>query len=199
MSKNGNKTIMNTIKNQEIIKGILSGDKETLKSFYKKNLPIVRGFIIGYNGTREDVEDIFQEALVLLYHKLKSGDLVTIESSIHSYFIGICKNKWKNQWRKQKNITYQELFSDNIMEESDSIIDTFHQKDKEQVFHVHMESLSANSKNLLQLFLIGKSMRDIARINGYTEGYTRKKKYYIKEHLIKMIQSDPLYTELMIG
>ncbi|AXT51319.1 sigma-70 family RNA polymerase sigma factor [Aquimarina sp. BL5] len=187
---------MNITKNQQIIDGIIAGDSSILKSFYKKNLPLVRRLILKYNGTTEDVEDIFQEALVLLYHKLKSGEL-DVYTSIHSYFIGICKNMWRNQLRKKRISEYYQLCEKSTPDPSDSIIDTITKEHQQNLFNKHLDNLSKGNKSILKLFFEEKSNRDIANITGCSEGYTRKKKCIIKERLQKMVQSDPVYGELV--
>ncbi|WP_159092107.1 RNA polymerase sigma factor [Aquimarina sp. Aq107] len=188
---------MNTTKNQQIIDGIIAGDSMILKSFYKKNLPPVRKLIRQYQGTAEDVEDIFQEALVLLYHKLRSGNIELPISSIETYFIGICKNLWRNKLRKQRRIEHQEINEKNLADTSDSILIGITKEHQLDIFHKHLNNLSNSSKNVLNLFFEGKSMKDIASSTGYTEGYTRKKKCIIKERLYKMVQNDPVYKELV--
>ena len=186
-------------KNQKIINGIKCGDSEILKSFYKKNLPIVTKYIRKYKGTTEDVEDIFQDALVLLYHKAHSGALESIQCSVHTYFIGICKNKWRNQWRKQRILEYQELLENQALDSSDTVIDILTKVDQQELFSKHFTKLSTSSKQLLRLFFEGKSMKEIAHSIGLTEGYIRKKKHINKERLTQMIQSDPTYMELVVS
>lgn len=190
---------MNTTANKGIIEGIISGDHQILKSFYKRNLPIVRKVILQYQGTTEDVEDIFQEALIILYGKLRIDSTEITEYIIHNYFIGICKNLWRNQWRKVSTTISQEICFHTIIDESESIIDLLTQQNKEQVFHKHLQKLNLNSRQILKSFMEGISMRDISNTMEYTEGYTRKKKHLIKEHLTKMVQNDPTYKELMAG
>ncbi|WP_299218997.1 sigma-70 family RNA polymerase sigma factor [uncultured Aquimarina sp.] len=188
---------MNATKNQKIIAGIIAGDHQTLKVFYKKNLPAARRLILKYNGTTEDVEDIFQDALVLLYHKLSAGDL-ELHKFIHTYFIGICKNMWRNQLRKKQMLEYNELLTDSAIDPSDSVMDIITKKHQQNVFNKHFDNLSNSNKSILRLFFEEKSNRDIADITGYSEGYARKKKCMIKERLQKMVQSDPVYGELVM-
>lgn len=187
---------MSSTKSQKIITGIIAGDSLILKEFYKKNLPYVRKYILLNRGSIEDVEDIFQEALVLVYHKLRNKKL-DLQVSADSYFIGVCKNLWKNQLRKQKILTYQESQIDFIPDTSISIIDTMTLRSKQELYQKYFTKLNENNKELLSLFFEGKSMNDIATNIGYTKGYTRKKKYIIKNCLLKMIQSDPVYVELV--
>ena len=187
---------MNSAKNQSIIQGIKDGDYQILKAFYKKNLPHVRKFIIKHQGRPEDVEDIFQEALVVLYHKLRVGKLET-KVMIHTYFTGICKNMWRNQLRKQQLLAYQNWLIDTLESSDESITDILTQENQQALYQKYYAQLNPTSSQLLRLFLEGKSMKIIASQMGYTEGYTRKKKYKIKEKLIAMIQNDPIYKELM--
>ncbi|MFD2563670.1 RNA polymerase sigma factor [Aquimarina rubra] len=187
---------MNSTKNQQIIDGIIAGDSAVLKAFYKKNLPPVRKLILQYQGTTEDVEDVFQEALVVLYHKLRAGDL-EFQQSLHSYFIGICKNMWRAQFRKKQMLAYDDFVLHKITDPSATVTDKMIHKQQQEVYHKHFTRLGDTSKQILAMFFEGKSMRDIATSTGYTEGYTRKKKCIIKERLLNMVQSDPLYAELV--
>ncbi len=187
---------MNSIKNKQIIEGIIKGDRKTLTSFSKKNFPFVKKYILQTKGTIEDVQDVFQDALLLLYRKLHSGEL-EIQLSINSYFIGICINLWRNQLRRQQILEYKEIPVETIEDRTISVIDAISEEDQENIYQKHKTQLCANSKQLLGLFFEGKSLRDIAGIMGYTEGYARKKKCMVKEKLILMIQKDPVYQELV--
>ena len=59
-----------------------------------------------FSMSRSDCEDVFQEAFIVLYQKITSGEC-TLTSSLYSFFIGICKNKAKERMRgmgKELNI-----------------------------------------------------------------------------------------------
>lgn len=187
---------MNSTKNRQIIDGIITGDQKILMSFYKKNFHYVKKHILQNKGTIEDAQDVFQDALLLIYRKLRSGE-IEIQSSIHSYFIGICNNLWRNQLRKQQILGYKEILVEKIEDQTVSVIDTMSQEDQQNIYQKHKTKLCTNSRQLLGLFFEGKSMRNIAGITGYTEGYARKKKCIVKEKLIQMIQKDPVYQELV--
>ncbi|KAA1242370.1 RNA polymerase sigma factor [Aquimarina sp. RZ0] len=188
---------MNTKKNQQIIDGIITGDRLILKAFYKKNLPYIRRYILKQGGCIQDVEDVFQDSLVVIYQKLRNGSL-QIDTSIHSFFIGVCKNKWRVQLKRQYKVCNNDQLVVQKPDHKQSVIDTLTEKDQTVLYHKHLDNLSEKNRTILQLFFEGKSMREIAKINGYTEGYTRKKKFEIKEGLLRMIQQDPAYDELAV-
>ncbi|MHA7056795.1 RNA polymerase sigma factor [Aquimarina sp. M1] len=188
---------MKTKKNQEVIDGIITGDYAILKAFYKRNLPFVRKYIVQNGGAGEDIEDIFQDSLILVYNKLRSGSL-QIDLSIHSYFIGVCKNKWRNQQRRQYKVLYDDSLIVKKEDDTQSVIDTITEEDQAALFYKHLHNLNNKNRNILQLFFEGKSMREISTITGYSEGYTRKKKCISKNKLIQMILQDPEYKEYAI-
>ncbi len=186
---------MNTKMNQCIMQGIAQGDTAIIESFYRHNLCYVRNYILQNGGVTADVEDIFQEALVLLYHKLQRETLV-IDVSIHTYFIAICKNKWRNQLRKQRKLYYTALPIENPDTTTTLFTETKElQEEQQRLYQKHVMTLGEDQKNVLHLFLEGNSMKEIAKIIGYSEGYARKKKYEIKEYLRQLIQQDPMYKE----
>ena len=48
---------------------------------------------------KEDCEDVFQEASIILYQDVGKGKLDNLTSSLYTYFIGICRNKAHEQLR----------------------------------------------------------------------------------------------------
>lgn len=186
---------MNT--DQAIISGIIRGDERVLKVFYRDNIRYIQGYILRNYGSIEDVEDVFQDALVVLYQKIKSG-LFKIHVPIKTYFYGICKNIWRTRLRKKQQLSTDDNLFENKEEMVDSITIEIENKDREHLYRKHFQKLSSDNKNLMLLYFEGKSAKEISQITGYTEGYTRKKKFDVKKQLLTMIEKDPLYDELRI-
>ncbi len=186
---------MHVVRNLKIINGIISGDEIILKEFYKKNLPHVRKYIILNSGSEGDVEDIFQDALIIVYQKLKSNSL-NIDTSIQAYFLGTCKNIWRSHLRKSQKITYDESLTLKAKEEN-IITNKIEEIEKEHLYRKYFYKLSNSSKQVLKLFFEGKSMRETGLTTGYSEGYVRKKKFECKKKLLEMIEKDSLFSELM--
>lgn len=180
-------------KNQRIIAGIIDGDERILIRFYKENIQYIRRYILYNNGSHEDVEDIFQDALIVLYQKLQTS-LLELKTPIKTYFYGICKNLWRNRLRKKEKL----VINDDLAEEgsNDSLIITIENKEREYLYKKHFQKLSTSNKKLLSLFFEGRSMKEISKITGYSEGYARKKKFKAKKKLLEMIEKDPMYKEL---
>ncbi|EZH74783.1 hypothetical protein ATO12_08565 [Aquimarina atlantica] len=184
-------------KDQEILRGILAGDRAVIKTFYKENFNYIRGYVVQNSGSKEDVEDVFQDALMILYEKLESGPL-ELHASLRTYFFAICKNLWKKRLRKKSKVFTTDTVFEISEELDDDILQRIENQDREHIYHKYFLQLSATCQKLLSLVFEEKSMRQIAEKTGYSEGYARKKKFECKKHLMDRIESDPAYKELRI-
>ncbi|MBQ4821400.1 sigma-70 family RNA polymerase sigma factor [Aquimarina sp. MMG016] len=189
---------MNSTEDHKIIEGIVKGDEVIIKAFYKNNLQYIRSYVIKNSGNEEDVEDVFQDALVVLYQKFKY-ESVNMSASLRTYFYAICKNIWRNRLRKNSKI----LLDEEVIEASEpidnEIIDSINNKEREHLYRKYFLMLDSACKEILNLVFEGNSMKKISTITGYSEGYTRKKKFNCKRSLIEMIEKDSLYQELVIN
>ncbi len=186
---------MNTIEDQKILKGIAEGDEVVITTFYKKNMPYIRRYIVKNSGAEVDVEDVFQDALVFLYQKIKEGS-IELHSSLSTYFYGVCKNIWRNRLRKNMKMVVTEDVLDETEVIDPEVIREITKKEQEHVYRKHFLNLTDTCKQVLNLLFQGNSMKEIADQTGYSEGYTRKKKFECKQHLLEMIEKDPMYREL---
>lgn len=182
-------------KEQHLINGIINGNDQVLKRFYAENIRYIQGYILRNQGNIEDVEDVFQDALVVLYQKLRSG-LVEINVPIKTYFYGICKNTWRTRLRKKEKLIIDDGQISIKENDTDLLIYQIENNEREHLYKKHFQNLSLTNRNLLLLYFEGKSMNEISSITGYSVGYTRKKKFQAKKELLQMIEQDPLYEEL---
>ncbi|KAA1243211.1 RNA polymerase sigma factor [Aquimarina sp. RZ0] len=179
-----------------IFNGIINGDDEVLKSFYKKNFKRIRNFVVMNSGTEVDSEDVFQDALIVLYQKLKS-DPSSIHCSIHTFFYGVCKNIWRSKLRKKSNLPFIGDSDNLILDVNANIIEDIEKQERENLFRKHFLKLNNSCRQILTLYFEGKSVREIAMITKYSEGNVRKKKFESKKLLMSMIENDPLYREFV--
>lgn len=184
--------------NQEIIKGIAHSDSRTLTGFYERNYTVIQKLIVTNSGNEAEVPDVFQDALLLLYQKIKKKDL-QLTCSIHTYFYAICKKVWMNKLRRKNKILYHDQLEEVIPQEEavteDLEIDMI-AAEKEALFRKYLLQLGEPCSQLLALIFNEENYRTIAQKLGITEGNVRKKKFDCKEKLLKMIRKDPAYREL---
>lgn len=186
---------MSTKKETEILQGFLSGDSQILSDIYRKHFPTVKSYIVKNSGTETEAKDIFQDALVLTYQKLKSGSL-RLECSLATYIFAVSRNMWMNLLRKKRKTLVFDKKPEVSQALNKSIIDEIEEQEKLALYRKYFLKLGNSCRELLQSFLIGMSMEKIASKMGYSSAYTRKKKFECKKKLLEMIEEDPVYMEL---
>lgn len=75
------------------LSGLLRNDPATVRTLYRTHLPAVKRYVLQNNGTGSDAEDVFQEALMVLWMSVKEGRLVP-DSDPGGFLFRVAKNKW---------------------------------------------------------------------------------------------------------
>jgi len=179
---------------QQTIKGIATGDKKTLTAFYTHNFPAVKAYVHLNKGKLEDAEDVFQEALVLIYQKLNKGEL-QVRTSIHAYCFGVCKNIWRNRLKSHK-LVYGEIPELYLSDADVALTKEMERMERDALYRKYFMRLNSTSRQIWKLFFEGKNTKEVATLMGATEGYVRKAKFDSKKKLLEMIECDPLFAEL---
>jgi RNA polymerase sigma factor (sigma-70 family) len=132
--------------------------------------PSIRQIIVSNSGNKEDAEDIFQDALLILYKKVKSGNFI-LSSSLKTYLTGVGRNLWYQELRRRGKETM--IIQTEDAEDSVGLEPQYRQA--EMAFNL----LGEKCKQLLVLFYFKKkSMLEIAHILEFTnEKIVKNQKY----------------------
>lgn len=181
------------LKDEKLVNGLQRNDYQVLDHIYAQFLPKISPMILRNRGNADDVQDIFQEALVVLYKRLQEPDF-EITGSFFTYFYGICKFLWLRQLKKKSR---SEVTLDEKMElpEEAKIERQIFETERRQFYQEKFRELSAECQQVLQLFFDGKPLKKIAKLMGYTEVFVKSKKYRCKEKLSRLIQKDQRFSE----
>lgn len=182
-------------KNTTYLKGIAENDYAVLENIYAESLPQVRQYVVQNSGSGDDARDIFQEAILVIYKKVKAAELqLTVD--FHYYLFGICKRMWLNRLRR-KDRTEAPLTAAQHFTTEENIEEDWIKTRKWNLFQNKFAELADECRKVLQLFFNGQSSRDIAAAMGYSEEYAKRKKYKCKLSLAKLIKNDPEYQHLL--
>src|SRR3989339_368770 len=88
--------------NEELLNGILRNDSVILQFIYKNFYYKINFFIKKNNGDDDDANDVFQEAIIIMYRKIKDNSLI-LDCSFDTYLYSICRFLWMKQLEKRKN------------------------------------------------------------------------------------------------
>ncbi len=176
------------------VQGILCNDLTTVSEIYNKFFPKIKSYVLNKNGILEDAQDVFQEALIIIFRKARETNF-ELRSSFYSFLYGICKNLWlqKSTYLKKRG-KLVELIPDIPTEMHDS--EAQHEHQQYLLYQKHFNTLSEDNKTILKMYAQNYSDKEIANaMNFDSYGYIRIKKMRAKKELITLIQKDPLFHE----
>jgi len=180
------------ILDKTIIEGVRKQDDKILNWLYDHYLQIVKNYVLKNSGSPDDVSDVFQDTIIILYNQI-TEDKLTLTTDLKGYFFGIARNVWQAQLRKKEKST--ELLFD-ISDEDET--DEDHSILLEGIVSRAFLKLKPDEQTILNLFSEGCSYDEIADKMGFkNEGYARRKKYLSKEALINLIKEDGEYQEYL--
>ena len=182
---------------EEILDGIRQNDVEVLQFVYKSFYPYVKYFITSNSGSEDDAQDVFQEAVIIIFRKLKNEQLV-ISCTFKTYLYSVCRLLWLKQLEKRKTKNELSIDKENYIDLPDETQVVSEQTERYRLYQDYFAKLSEDCKKVLELSLQKVSLKEIAVIMGYkSDKYAKKRKYQCKEKLIQKIKSDPKFKELM--
>lgn len=185
---------------EQILKGILRHDNLILQYIYKQYYYSINYFIRKNQGSEDDASDIFQEAIIIIYRKIKENDLIFEKSSFKGYLFSVCRFLWLKQLEKRR--IEKEKLNDSLPYHEDLYDDNFNElvekNERYGLYQKHFSTLSTDCQKLLQLFFEKVSLKEIAKVMGYkSEKYAKKRKFKCKELLINRIKQDAEFNKIL--
>jgi len=144
---------------------------------YQKYFIYTKKFVLNNSGNIEDAEDIFQDALIILYEKLHADNFVAY-TCLANYVSGISKNLWL---KKLNNRQFLNDIPDNYylknQEEIDLAIES--ERDHWDKLNDYMNSISHHCKNLISdIFMKNKNIDEIQSKYQYSSRHNAQNQKY---------------------
>jgi RNA polymerase sigma factor (sigma-70 family) len=181
---------------EAIIKGIRNHNSSILQYVYDTQYPIIEGYIIHNQGSRDQAKDVFQEAMIVVYRRIKSGEL-ELSCRFGTYLYAICKNIWIQE-RKKYLSRAEKLRQHSLMvNDPGPADDPLIQNHLRTLFDKHFSDLSEDCQKILSMFFNNFTVEDIRTAMNYKDvHHAADRKYRCKKSLIKRIVNDPLFKKL---
>ena len=163
---------------QDLLKGLAQNDRESVETIYKQHYNMVQTLIVNNNGSIEDAKDIFQEALIVLYEKSKSGNF-ELNCQIKTYIYSVCRRLWLKHFHQLQKLAPEVENMDEVIPVEEEL-EMFEQKNKDfLLMDKAMQNLGEPCKSLLESYYLQKrSMMEIATDFGYTNADNAKNQKY---------------------
>ncbi len=183
--------LFNKYSDIDIINGVRNQDDKILNWIYDNYLKAVKRYVVKNSGSDDDVSDVFQDSIIVLYNQIKENTL-NLTSDLKGYFFGIARNVWNTQLRKMQITTELEI---DLSDEEDTE-DLLNDHLSERVVSRAFEMLKPDQQMVLRLYAEGLTYDEIAlKMNLKNESYARRKKYLSKEALLVIMREDPEYQD----
>lgn len=184
MSKESNSGIPT---DSEVILGILNNSESVLKRLYVAYFPMVLQLVINNNGDGDDAKDIYQEAIIILYNKVKTGDF-ELSSKLKTYIYSVCRRLWL------KRLSQIHRYGGDIKDFEEYLsVDDETEKNNERDMQFNkmgdaLKLLGEPCKTIIEDFYINnRSMQEICESFGYTNADNAKtQKYKCLQRLKKL-------------
>ncbi|MGY3088442.1 RNA polymerase sigma factor (sigma-70 family) [Hymenobacter sp. UYAg731] len=141
---------------------LLTDREQALTQLYRRAFPLVRRHVSRHGGSVQDAQDIFHDALVILYEQAVGGTLV-LTAAPSTYLVGISRNLWHHEQRRRARLPHEALPDElNTMAEEPT--------EAEPAFAVldYVARLGEKCRNvLLAFYYFQQPLTQIAEANGY--------------------------------
>lgn len=167
-----------------VIKNDLKDLNQAIQFLYTANYPAVKGFITSNGGNEAKAANIFQEALVTLYIKIRKGDFDQSEP-ISLYLLSTSKDMWLRESAKEVSKSLDEDLK-NLARSKDLML-----QESQDSIRQFLDQIGGECKDLLLDFYFGKvSIEELKqKFELENDKAVEDKKYGCMQKLIRLIQN----------
>lgn len=163
---------------KELLKGLANNDKKAVETIYQENFNTVQALIINNNGSTDDAKDIFQEAIIVLYEKVRSGAF-ELNCQIKTFLYSVSRRLWLKRLQQQNRYSSPGDSMENVVPVEEGL-EAHEQRNAEfEMMEKAINNLGEPCKSLLEAYYIQKqNMQVIAASFGYTNADNAKNQKY---------------------
>lgn len=163
---------------KKLLEGLAVSDRKAVETIYRENYNMVQSLVINNNGSVDDAKDIFQEAMIVLYEKARSGTF-ELNCQIRTFVYSVSRRLWLKRLQQQNRFTS----SGDSMEPMVPVEEDLDEHDRRNAEFDMMENaishLGEPCKSLIEAYYLQKqTMQEIATRFGYTNADNAKNQKY---------------------
>lgn len=180
------------------IKALAENNTFIINRLYEKFSPKIIAFVRKNSGNESEAQDLFQDALIAIFHKATDKDFV-LSCPFDAYLFMVCRNKWFNVLKSKgkKGVTLVESSTFNNDKQIESLSDeTVVEDEKQKLFDEKLLEISDKCQEMLKLSWAGNAMDKVAELLNVSYGYARKKKSECMKRLTFLIKESSEYKKI---
>lgn len=160
------------------MEGLARSERKAIETIYKDHFNMVQALIINNNGSADDAKDIFQETIIVLYEKMRSGTL-ELNCQLKTFIYSVARRLWLKRLQQQNRYAPPGDSMENVVA-VDEDLEAHEQRDTEfEMMEKAINHLGEPCKSLLEAYYLQKqNMQVIAASFGYTNADNAKNQKY---------------------
>jgi len=162
----------------KIIELIRTGRNDSALNTLYRHFPLLQKMILSKGGSRDDAEDIFQEALIILVKKVRQ-DNFQLTAKLSTYLFSVCRFLWKDEQKKRRPSVFLDPDTGPAGFDEQELSAAVAEESRAQLAERVLHELKDRCRELLIHFYEGQlKLRDIATQMGYSSENTAKSQKY---------------------
>lgn len=161
-----------------LLEGLATSDKKAVETIYRENFNMVQALIINNNGSADDAKDIFQEAMIVLYEKVRSGTF-ELNCQIKTFVYSVSRRLWLKRLQQQNRYSAPGDNMEAVVPVEEELEDHEQRNAEFEMMEKAINNLGEPCKSLLEAYYLQKqNMQVIAANFGYTNADNAKNQKY---------------------
>ncbi len=191
---------MAAINQQEILENIRSGTgNKALTHLYENTLPKVRKYVLKNSGSKDEANDIFQDAVIIFFNKVKD-DKYDPKMEIDAFIYTVARNLWIDKARRERRmVNYDHVQQFEYQTDNNNQLTDMIDKEKTGAMRKVFEMLDEKCQKILNYYIYEKrSMKEISQLMGYSsEDVAKTNHYRCKQYLSKLVKNSQELVNLL--
>jgi RNA polymerase sigma factor (sigma-70 family) len=161
---------------EELLESLQSGDDRALNTIYRQHYQMVVNMVMNNGGSLQEAKDVYQEALIVFYEKIKEEDF-ELNCLIKTFVYSVSRRLWLKQLQRKDRFNGTLIDTDDFVElESE---DVGEKEDQYSAMNHALEGLGEPCRSILKdFYLKNSSMEEITEKFGYTNADNAKNQKY---------------------
>jgi RNA polymerase sigma factor (sigma-70 family) len=166
------------INEKPLLEGLAASDKKAVETIYRENFNMVQTLVINNNGSADDAKDIFQETIIVLYEKVRTGSF-ELNCQIKTFVYSVARRLWLKRLQQQNRYSSPGDNMESVVAVED-VLEEHEQRNAEfDMMEKAISNLGEPCKSLLEAYYLQKqNMQTIAANFGYTNADNAKNQKY---------------------
>ncbi len=161
-----------------LLEGIAAEDKTSIEQLYRQHYTMIQSMVLANAGSKDDAADLFQETVIVLYEKVKSGNF-ELQCLIKTFLYSVARRLWLKKLQQQQRYTSQPDGMEETVPVEDEIESHLKVQNDFYIMESAMNKVGEPCKSLLQAYYLQKKhMTVIAQEFGYTNADNAKTQKY---------------------